>query len=45
MVSLATSDFARMDSALANFRRGEAPWQERESGTLAFDADEVEADS
>jgi hypothetical protein len=30
-VSLATSDFARMDSALANFRRGEAPWQERES--------------
>src|ERR1700757_4979106 len=24
IVSLATSDFARMDSALANFRRGEA---------------------
>jgi hypothetical protein len=34
-----------MDSALANFRRGEAPWQERESGTLASDADEVEPDS
>ena len=45
IVSLATSDFARMDSALANFRRGEAPWQERESGTLASDADEVEPDS
>jgi hypothetical protein len=35
----------RMDSALANFRRGEAPWQERESGTLASGADEVEPDS
>jgi hypothetical protein len=34
-----------MDSALANFRRGDAPWQERESGTLASDADEVEPDS
>jgi len=33
IVSLATSDFARMDSALANFRRGEAPWQERVGDT------------
>jgi hypothetical protein len=31
-----------MDSGLANFRRGEALWQERESSTLAADADEVE---
>jgi hypothetical protein len=42
---LLRQNFARMDSALANFRRGEAPWQERESGTLASDADEVELDS
>ena len=31
-----------MDSGLANFRRGEALWQERESRILAPDADEVE---
>jgi hypothetical protein len=32
----------KMESALKNFRRGEAPWQQRDSRILAPVADEVE---
>jgi hypothetical protein len=41
-VSLSTSDFAADGFLVRNFRRGQAPWQERELGILVPVADEVE---